>query len=49
MIILLMNSLYVEFEDLGKSVRSRRISGGDVNQGGVDGSRGSRGLSLRRL
>jgi len=47
--IFLMNSLYVEFEDLGKSVRSRRISGGDVNQGGVDGNKGSNGLSLRCL
>ena len=46
---LLMIFLYAEFEDFGKSVSSRRMSGGDVAQGGVDRNMGSKGLSLRRF
>ena len=45
--MLLKIFLYAEFEDFGNSVRSRRISGGDVVKGEVDGNMRSKGLSLR--
>ena len=47
--IFLMIFLYAEFEDLDKSVSSRRMSGEDVAQGRVDGNIGRKRLGLRRF